>query len=325
MLEGIQQVHPEQRIRGGDRARQRTMKLFNSINRFLDRLPRGSVIAIAFIVLFAVGSIDYITGAEISLSIFYAMPVMIIAWYYGQTAGLIMSLVAAGAWYGADLAVGHVYSNAAIPVWNAFVRLGFFVLLGVFTATLKRVLEHQEDLAATDSLTGVVNLRYFNNLAARELARSKRYGHPFSIAYMDLDNFKEVNDVYGHAAGDELLRFIAGTIRDNIRNSDIIARVGGDEFILMLPETRDGDAVYVMEKLRSLIIEGMPDYRFPVTLSVGVITYVSQPDSVEDMIREADNLMYSVKNSTKNAIKHVVIEDELDRWAMVQDRPGRGA
>jgi|BarGraNGADG00312_1021997.scaffolds.fasta_scaffold00409_8 diguanylate cyclase (GGDEF)-like protein len=303
------------------------MRLFHSINRFLDHLPRGFIVAIAFLFLFIVGVIDYVTGVEISLSIFYVIPVMLMAWYFGRVAGLVMSFIAASAWYLADTTVGYVYSNSVIPVWNAFVRLGFFVLLGLFTSTLKRVFEHQEDLASTDSLTGVVNTRYFYELAGRELERAKRYERPFSVAYIDLDNFKEVNDVYGHGAGDQLLCFVAAAIRDNIRKSDIIARLGGDEFVLMLPEIKDGDAGHVLEKLRSLIIEGMPDYRFPVTLSVGVITYISQisqPDSVEDMIREADNLMYSVKNSTKNAIKHVIIENEMDRSRMVLDRPGRG-
>jgi diguanylate cyclase (GGDEF)-like protein len=300
------------------------MRLFHSVNRFLDRLPRGFNIAIAFLVLAIVGVIDYMTGAEISLSIFYAIPVMLMAWSFGQVAGLVMSFIAASAWYLAATTVGYAYSNSFVPVWNAFVRLAFFVLLGLFTSTLKRIFEHQEDLASTDSLTGVVNTRYFYELAGKELERAKRYGRPFSIAYMDLDNFKEVNDVYGHGAGDELLCFIAATISDNIRKNDILARVGGDEFVLMLPEIKDGDAGYVLEKLRSLIIGGMPDYRFPVTLSVGVITYISQPDSVEDMVREADNLMYSVKNDTKDAIKHVIIENEMDRSRMVRDRPGRG-
>jgi diguanylate cyclase (GGDEF)-like protein len=299
------------------------MKFFYSLNRLLGRLPRGLIFALALVILSIIGVIDYITGEEIGFSIFYAIPVMLMAWYLGKAAGIIMSFLAALAWYFADTAAGHVYSNAAIPVWNAVVRLGFFLLIGIFMSILKDVLGHERDLARTDSLTGIINTRSFYEMADGELDRAKRYTHPLSIAYMDLDNFKEVNDVYGHGAGDELLCYVATTIKGNIRKSDIIARLGGDEFILLLPETKDGDASLVMEKLRSLILEGMPDYRFPVTLSVGVITYVYLPESVEDMIREVDSLMYSVKNSTKNAIRHVIIEDEADRWKMVQDRPGK--
>jgi len=301
------------------------MKLFVSLNRVLDRLPRGLIVAISLFLLLIVSALDYFTGEEIGFSIFYVIPVMIVAWYLGRTAGIIMSVTAAAAWYIADTAAGHVYSNAAIPVWNALVRLGFFLLIGLFMSILKDVLGHERDLARVDSLTGVVNTRHFYELADVELARAKRYGHTFSLAYMDLDNFKEVNDVYGHSAGDELLCFIASTIRDNIRSSDVIARLGGDEFALLLPETKEGDADTVMEKLCSIIKEGMPQYRFPVTLSVGLITYIALPDSVEDMIREVDDLMYSVKKSSKNAIKHAVIEDNEDRWRMILDRPAQGS
>jgi len=301
------------------------MRLFVALNRALDRLPRGFLVAISLLLLLIVSAIDYITGEEIGLSIFYVIPVILMAWYLGRTAGIIMSFAAAAAWYIADTTAGHAYSNAAIPVWNAVVRLGFFLLIGLFMSILKDVLGHEQDLARTDSLTGVVNTRYFYERAEVELARAKRYGHAFSIAYMDLDNFKEVNDVYGHGAGDELLCFIAGTIKDNIRTSDVVARLGGDEFALLLPETKDGDADHVMEKLCSMIKEGMPQYHFPVTLSVGVITYIALPDSVEDMIRETDDLMYSVKKSGKNAIKHAIIEDETDRWRMILDKPSQNS
>jgi len=293
-------------------------KIFSSINKILSKLPRGLLVASATILLVIIGVIDYITGEEIGLSIFYVIPVMLLAWYAGRAAGVITSFMAAITWYVADVTTGHVYTNAAIPVWNAAVRLGFFLLISLFISLLKDTLEHEHDLAMTDSLTGVFNTRHFYELASKEIERAKRYGNSFSIAYIDLDNFKEVNDVYGHGAGDELLCFVASTMRDNIRMNDIIARMGGDEFILLLLESKDGEAEGVVEKLRTLILEGMPEYHFPVTLSVGLITYTMPPDSVEDMVREVDTLMYSVKNTTKDAIRHEIIRDEIDRWMMVR-------
>ena len=293
-------------------------KIFSSINKILSKLPRGLLVASAAILLVIIGVIDYITGEEIGLSIFYVIPVMLLAWYAGRAAGVITSFMAAITWYVADVTTGHFYTNAAIPVWNAAVRLGFFLLISLFISLLKDTLEHEHDLAMTDSLTGVFNTRHFYELASKEIERAKRYGNSFSIAYIDLDNFKEVNDVYGHGAGDELLCFVASTMRDNIRMNDIIARMGGDEFILLLLESKDGEAEGVVEKLRTLILEGMPEYHFPVTLSVGLITYTTPPDSVEDMVREVDTLMYSVKNTTKDAIRHEIIRDEIDRWMMVR-------
>jgi diguanylate cyclase (GGDEF)-like protein len=297
------------------------MKLFNSIERFLGSLPRWLIVILAAAILAIVGFVDLITGEEIGFSIFYVIPVMLMAWYLGMVAGIVTSFVAAATWYVADIGTGHIYSSSAIPVWNAVVRLAFFLLVAFLLYIVKSVLEQEQDLARTDSLTGVLNTRQFYELAGGELDRAKRYGRPLSIAYMDLDNFKEVNDVYGHSAGDELLRFVAGTLSENSRPSDFIARMGGDEFVVLLPESDEAGAATFMKRLRWLIMEGMPEYRFPVTLSVGLITYNEPPGSTEEMIHEVDTLMYYVKNSTKNAIKHEVVSGEEDRERIIKLRP----
>jgi diguanylate cyclase (GGDEF)-like protein len=297
------------------------MKLFITIDKFLGSLPRWLIVTAAVVILAIIGFIDYMTGEEIGFSIFYAIPVILMAWYLGRVAGIITSVIAAVTWYAADLGTGHTYSSGAIPVWNAIVRLAFFLLIAYLLYIVKSVLEQEQDLARTDSLTGALNSRQFYELAGREIDRAKRYNRPLSIAYIDLDNFKEVNDVYGHSAGDDLLRFVATTIKDNARASDIIARLGGDEFILLLPESDDAAAATFMKRLRWLIIEGMPEFRFPVTLSVGLITYLVPPGFLEETIHEVDTLMYYVKNSTKNAIRHEIVSSEADRERIVKLRP----
>lgn len=289
------------------------MRRFASLFGYIGRMPRWSIYLLSMLFVLVVGLLDFITGEEIGFSIFYLLPVSLAAWYVSTNAGVVLGIASAVTWFLADLTTGHTYSNTFIPIWNATMRLGFFLAIVFTLAIIKNAYTREKGLARTDSLTGVVNTRYFYDLADRELERAKRYGRPFSVAYMDLDNFKEVNDIYGHGVGDELLCFVAGTIRDNIRKSDIIARLGGDEFILLLPELKDGEAGKVMEKLRELILVGMPQYRFPVTISVGLITYILPPDSVEGMVREADTLMYSVKNTTKDAIRHEIKEKKTDR------------
>jgi diguanylate cyclase (GGDEF)-like protein len=299
------------------------MKLFNSIDKFLRSLPRWLIVILAVAILAIIGFFDFITGEEIGFSIFYVIPVMLIAWYLGRVAGIVASFAAAATWYVADVGTGHIYTSGAIPIWNAVVRLAFFLLIAFLLYIVKSILEQEQDLARTDSLTGVLNTRQFYELAGGEIDRVRRYERPLSIAYIDLDNFKEVNDVYGHSAGDELLRFVADTIMENSRASDIVARMGGDEFIVLLPESDEEGAAIFMKRLRWLIMEGMPEYRFPVTLSVGLITYLKPPGSVEEMIHEVDTLMYYVKYSTKNAIRHEVIKDEGDRERIVKLRPER--
>jgi diguanylate cyclase (GGDEF)-like protein len=167
---------------------------------------------------------------------------------------------------------------------------------------LRSAYAREKILARTDPLTGVTNTKYFYYLAGQEIDRAARYIHPFSVAYMDLDNFKEVNDRFGHDAGDDVLRLVTTTIAKNIRKTDIIARLGGDEFILLFPETGAEDARVVMEKLKGLLLHNMQERQRQVTFSIGLVTYTVAPESVEDMVKEADRLMYTVKNSTKNAI-----------------------
>jgi diguanylate cyclase (GGDEF)-like protein len=157
-----------------------------------------------------------------------------------------------------------------------------------------------------DPLTGAANARAFRGRARDEIDRSRRYGRPFTLAYVDLDNFKAVNDRFGHSAGDNLLRLVTDNIRKNLRTTDIFARVGGDEFVLLLPETGPESARAVLDKLQDKVTSSLQEAKWPVTLSVGAVIYLSPPDSVDAMIVQADNLMYQVKHSGKNRIRQEV-------------------
>jgi diguanylate cyclase (GGDEF)-like protein len=140
------------------------------------------------------------------------------------------------------------------------------------------------------------------------LHRARRYPHPLTVVYMDLDNFKAVNDHFGHEVGDKLLRMITKIINRNIRSTDAVARLGGDEFALLLPETNGASAGRVIEKLHAQLLAAMKKNGWPVTFSIGVVTFLSQPESVDTMIKLVDDLMYAAKESGKNQIKYDVFE-----------------
>ncbi|MBI3014821.1 MAG: GGDEF domain-containing protein, partial [Candidatus Tectomicrobia bacterium] len=164
-------------------------------------------------------------------------------------------------------------------------------------------------LARTDSLTGVINRRYFFELAQRENSRAHRHKQPFTVMFIDLDNFKDVNDVSGHMTGDALLRLVGETMRKNLRQTDIIARLGGDEFAVLLPETGPEPSVHiVMRKLQENLLQVMEKNGWPVTFSIGAVTFLRPPSSVDEMIRLPDDLMYSVKGKGKNMIKYAVFD-----------------
>ena len=170
-------------------------------------------------------------------------------------------------------------------------------------------LEHEKELARTDYLTGAINSRLFFDLLQTEINRYQRYKNPFTIAYIDLDNFKTVNDEFGHATGDQVLSFVVNQTRKHLRKTDVVARLGGDEFALFLPETKQESAQVVISKLQHDILAGMKQNNWPVTLSIGVLTCIDTPSEAEKVIRMVDDLMYSVKRGSKNGIKYATYTD----------------
>jgi diguanylate cyclase (GGDEF)-like protein len=174
--------------------------------------------------------------------------------------------------------------------------------LGESESRLKRLLAKEQELARIDPLTVVPNRRAFYEALDQERVRSRRYRRPFTIAYVDLDNFKKVNDSLGHAMGDELLVQVAAGLKSNLRASDYIGRLGGDEFAVLLPETDATAAQLVLRKLRLRLLEEMKAHDWQVTFSIGAATFLDPPDSLDVMIRMADETMYAIKAHGKDNV-----------------------
>ena len=203
----------------------------------LEKLNKLFVIAIGSVLIIIVGIIDFLTGYELVFSLFYLIPISLVTWLTSRRFGMVMSLVSTIVWFISDVAAGSSYSHPLIYVWNAIIILGFFVIVTYLLSSLRSSLEHEKELARTDSLTGAVNSRVFYDSLQTEINRSQRYKNPFTIVYIDLDNFKIVNDDFGHSTGDQVLRFVVNQVRKHLRKTDVVARLGGDEFALLLPET----------------------------------------------------------------------------------------
>jgi diguanylate cyclase (GGDEF)-like protein len=242
-------------------------------------------------------------GRAVSLSMLYLVPVSLAAWRAGFAHGLLLALVAAVASYFAD----DVHAAAAYPaarLWNAVIRFCVFVLTSSLLARLHAALRRERALARTDPLTGVANGRTFYEIAHMEVLRAARTGRPFTLAYLDLDNFKEVNDRLGHTAGDTLLCRVAGAVRKATRATDLVARLGGDEFIVLLPETDAAGGQGSLHKLQQCLVCELGAEAVPVTCSIGSVTYVDAPPDIDVMIRLVDGVMYRAKENGKNRICH---------------------
>ena len=202
------------------------------------------------------------------------------------------------------MATGHVYSHPLIPFWNTLIRLAFFVIITILLFKLRKAMEHEQALARTDDLTGAFNSRHFFAVAQAELERQRRYGRPFTVVYIDLDDFKTVNDQLGHAAGDRVLRCIVDYAHGHLRALDVFARLGGDEFAALLPETDATAARVVVAKLRDGLLDECCKTKVPVTVSMGALTCNAAPATTDEMVRLADDLMYAVKRAGKNGVSY---------------------
>jgi diguanylate cyclase (GGDEF)-like protein len=152
------------------------------------------------------------------------------------------------------------------------------------------------NLARTDDLTGAMNRRAFVRAAAQEIERQARYGGEFSIMMLDLDDFKGLNDKHGHHIGDQALRNLAEAIRNSTRRSDSVARIGGDEFVVLMPNTPKAACASICQQLRRAVAEGMKDSGYAVTASIGSVTFGQPPESVDVALRAADAAMYCAKH-----------------------------
>jgi diguanylate cyclase (GGDEF)-like protein len=262
------------------------------------------------------GGIDYLTGYELSFSLFYLAPISLMAWYVGRNFAIALSFLAALVWLAADIANLHYYSHMGLYFWNTAIRLGFFVIVAVLLSALKRVLERERLLARTDSLTEAMNSRYFLEQLQNEIDRANRYGRTFSLAYFDCDNFKEVNDRFGHSTGDEVLRRIVNGASKQLRSTDRIGRLGGDEFAILFPETDQEAVQSVVSRIQTSLKAEMESYNWGVTFSVGVLTCESQACTGENLIKLADDLMYSIKKNGKNNASYVILpsKDSSQEW-----------
>jgi diguanylate cyclase (GGDEF)-like protein len=273
-----------------------------SLPNYLEQQPKVILWVTALLAMALLGLVDYLTGFEISFSFFYLLPVSLSAWAISRNAGFVLSAASGATWLMVNFLAGEQLSHPLIPFWNTLMRVGFFLVVSVLISQVHRLLDQERSLARTDFLTGALNSRSFYDTAGSEIARATRYQRPLTILYIDLDNFKSVNDQMGHVAGDGVLQSVAQTITRSIRSIDSVARLGGDEFAVLLPETPDQAAKVIAPRLQQALLGEMRNNHWPVTFSIGALTCDRPPLDVQQLIKLADQLMYSVKNTSKDAI-----------------------
>jgi diguanylate cyclase (GGDEF)-like protein len=274
---------------------------------FLERQAPVTLWTLTCLSLIVLGWIDYLSGYEITLSVFYTIPVALAAWTLGKSPGYFFAILGGLVWLFADQMAGQLYTHPLVIVWNTLARIFFFILSTLLLTELRRALEKQRKLACTDDLTDLLNRRAFYDLVTRELARARRRARPTTLVYLDLDNFKTVNDLHGHHAGDHLLQRVAQSLARSVRTTDAVARLGGDEFAILFPETDSEAAQHLAPRLLRNLRADQEQELLPITFSLGVATYPLPPESVDQLLKPADDLMYEVKRYGKDGIAYAVL------------------
>jgi diguanylate cyclase (GGDEF)-like protein len=263
---------------------------------------RWSVVVAGLLLNALLGAVDYYTGHELVLSAFYVLPIGLVAWFAGPVLGACTAAISAGIWLTADIADG-LHSRVLIVGLNTATRLGLFLIIVYVLSVLHNAIRHLQQASRTDNLTGAANSASLYDSLDKELDRLNRYGHPLTLVYLDLDGFKAVNDQFGHLVGDKVLRLVADCAKSRLRKTDVVARMGGDEFAFLCPETDEEAARAALTEVVARVGDEMRAGGWPVTISAGVVTCHEAPANGEELVKMADDLMYSVKAGAKDDVK----------------------
>ena len=303
--------------------------LNRSLVRALEKLDRvaartGRLLVVgALVSILLLAALDYATGPNVAFSVFYMAPISVVAWAAGARAAVVAAAISALGWGTADVLAGADYSTPVIPVWNTLSRFVVFTAFALLTGSFRSLLRHEQSLARTDPTTGCANSLAFEERAGVELARLARDGRPLTLAYIDLDDFKAVNDSHGHRAGDDLLARVGRALVGSTRELDVVARIGGDEFAILLPDTDKDGADTFLKNLRGRVASAADGWPADLTFSLGAVTFVTAPAGVDEMIAAADKLMYEGKESGKNGFVHeIFVNLEEPHFERRSPRPG---
>jgi len=259
---------------------------------------RERPVLVAAVVTLLVGVIDYVTGTGLRVFPLYFVPLGLIAGSQAQKHALGAALLLTAVW----ASINYDPLNMNVYLGNIASQCVAFVVVALLINAHKLRADMHQQLASTDALTGLLNSRAFFRAASRELAVQKRKGYDLTMAYLDVDNFKDVNTNLGHLGADDVLRDTALAMLASLRETDVIGRVGGDEFAIILPDTSAESARITLERLRKQVLAANKDRGMNITVSVGAVVFQRPASSVNEMLELSDQLMYFVKGETKDGV-----------------------
>lgn len=275
-----------------------------------ESFERTAVLILGAVGVIAVGALDFVWGVELQLDVLYLAPVGFVAWKLGRQSGFAFAVLSAATSLASNSLTGLDRAGLLPFVWNGSVNLVVFLVVALLVADRRETLDRERELTRLDALTGLANGAAFRERATLEVARTRRWRRPLTLAFLDLDDFKAINAEFGHTVGDEVLRTVAVSLRSAIRSTDLAARIEGDKFTLLFPETDKAGAKVVLETVLGRLHQDLTRAGWPVTASIGSITTI-EATSPESLLRQADQVLYEVKKTGKATIRSAEAGDAL--------------
>jgi diguanylate cyclase (GGDEF)-like protein len=269
------------------------------------------VIASGAIVLVAIAALlDFLTGWRVDVPLVYVVPVCSVAWLVGDRWGIGLALFAGVASTLVATLAGRPLGHPLLPAVDFVFDTALFAGSAVLASGFRRARSGRNELRVVDSLTGVSTSDAFYEEADRLVKMAVRYGRPVTVAYLGVDNFTALNERFGHRTGDDVLISIARTLKQHLRETDIVARLAGDEFGVIFPETGAEAGRTAVEKAREQLIDATDGWS--ISFSIGAVTCDRTACTLDELIRKAERLMYEVKESGRNGLRmeSLAIESE---------------
>jgi diguanylate cyclase (GGDEF)-like protein len=276
-----------------------------TITEYLEKQPKSNLVALGVLLFALVAGSDYLTYSHYGLefSPFYLVPVSFFSWFIGKPGGITFSVIGVAT----DFFIRLREVPLPVAYWDAAVWFALYICSTWMIAQLRTLYERERRLSRIDPLTKIENRRAFFESAARFKNLSDRNYVPLSMAYIDLDGFKQLNDLLGHGAGDRVLVTTARAIRNALRPTDVVARIGGDEFAVLLPGTGHEAAGRILDRVRLELDHATQEENWPVTFSIGIVSFSPPLGSVPEMIRATDETMYAAKKGGKNRTEQRIL------------------
>lgn len=280
------------------------------IRKLLSRLEQTSKLTITvfgLLLVILIGIVDFAAGVELHFMFFYLFPIALASWFVNRRTGISIAGLCALTWLLANHLGGRRYSSDLIAVWNFAMRTTVSMVIAYALSQLRAMFDQVSELASRDFLTGLPNGRAFYASAGREMERA--FGlEPMTLAFVDIEGFKWINHRFGYATGDQMLCTIAHGIRESVPRPELVGRIGGTAFAVLLPNAAFEEARFVLEKIQSRLKDERKRYAQPVTFFISAIACANAPRSIAELMHEAESRMIRMKNGSRDVLEIALVD-----------------